>query len=112
MICGICAARSADAQTLADYDYENLAFRGVGLDYGYIWPTRVAATPTYTLRMDLGFLGPGVRVVPSISYWSSHFRGAELSRMASRMNRLPKLRDSNVTISAADLGTIKWSDLS
>ena len=106
------AVRSGGAQSLADYDYENLAFRGVGIDYGYIWPTRVAATPSYGVRMDLGFLGPGVRVAPSVTYWSSHLRPAELDRMASRINQLPALRNSNVTLTAADLGEIKWSDLS
>lgn len=100
------------AQTLADYDYENLAFRGIGFDYGYIWPTRVAATSVYSMRLDLGFLGPGVRVAPSISYWSSHFRAAELDRLASQINRLPALRDQSVTIRASDLGDVKWSDLS
>jgi hypothetical protein len=104
--------RAGAAQTIADYDYENLSFRGIGFDYGYIWPTRVAAAPTYTLRIDMGFLGPGVRIVPSVSYWSSHFRTAELAHMAERINRLAALRDNNVAITAADLGPIKWSDLS
>ncbi|HEX6559351.1 MAG TPA: hypothetical protein VF021_07805, partial [Longimicrobiales bacterium] len=107
-----CTCVSARAQTLADYDYENLAFRGIGFDYGRIWPTRVAATSVYGVRLDLGFLGPGVRVAPSLSYWSSHFRPAELDRLASQINQLKALRDQNVTITAANLGDIKWSDLS
>jgi hypothetical protein len=31
---------------LADYDYENLEFRGVGLDLGYIWADKVRNTPS------------------------------------------------------------------
>lgn len=112
MSLGLCVTSALQAQTLADYDYENLAFRGIGFDYGYIWPTRVAATSVYSMRLDLGFLGPGVRVAPSISYWSSHFRAAELDRFASQINRLPALRDQGVTIRASDLGDVKWSDLS
>jgi opacity protein-like surface antigen len=106
-----CAPAPAGAQTLADYDYENLSFRGVGFDYGYIWPSKVEPAPTYTIRLDLGFLGPGVRIAPSLSYWSSDMRGTELDRLADQINRLPRLREQNVVVTAADLGTITWSDL-
>ena len=34
-------------RTIADYDYENLSFRGFSLEGGHIWPTR--ADPTYTV---------------------------------------------------------------
>lgn len=107
--CG--AVTQTRAQSLADYDYENLSFRGIGLDYGYIWPSRVASTPVYSVRMDLGFLGPGVRIVPTFSYWTSHFRTAELNRLASQINNLPALRNQGAAITGSDLGEIKWSDL-
>lgn len=106
-----CMPAVAGAQTLADYDYENLTFRGIGLDYGYIWPSKVKATPTYSLRLDLGYLGPGVRVTPMLGYWRSDMRGSELERMAEQINRLPPLMRDSVTVTAADLGKITWSDL-
>jgi opacity protein-like surface antigen len=101
----------AAAQGLADYDYENLALRGVGLDYGWIWPNKVNAAPTYSLRFDLGYLGPAVRIAPSISYWSSRIRSSELARLAERLEQLPPLQDQGVSITAADLGRIDWSGL-
>jgi Outer membrane protein beta-barrel domain len=107
-----CAPATAGAQTLADYDYENLTFRGIGLDYGFIWPSKVASTPAYTIRLDLGFLGPGVRVAPHLTYWSSDMRNTELDRLADQINRLPPLQQQGVTLTAADLGNITWSDLS
>ncbi len=107
----LCAPASAGAQTLADYDYENLSFRGIGFDYGFIWPSKVTATPTYTIRLDLGFLGPGVRISPIVSYWSSDMRRTELDRLADQINRLPTLIQDSVTVSADDLGEIVWSDL-
>ena len=76
------------AQDLADYDYENLAFRGIGLDYGYIWPTKVAATPLFSVRLDLGYLGPAV-AASTISYWSSEFKRSELARLANKLEQLP-----------------------
>jgi hypothetical protein len=64
------------------------------------------------MRLDLGFLGPGVRISPSISYWSSTIRTRELARLAEQLNRLPSLQDRNITIQPAELGQISWSDLS
>jgi len=100
------------AQDLADYDYENLAFRGVGLDYGYIWPTKVRATPQLSVRLDLGYLGPAVRIAPTISFWSSEFKRSELARLADRLEQLPVLREHGVDITADDLGTVDWTDIS
>jgi opacity protein-like surface antigen len=103
---------TAHAQDLADYDYENLAFRGVGLDYGYIWPTKVAATPLFSVRFDLGYLGPAVRIAPTISFWSSEFKRSELTRLADKLDQLPVLVEHGVDVTADDLGTVKWSDIS
>ncbi len=105
------AGRPVRAQTLADYDYTNLGFRGAGLTLGYIWPTKVQATPTYGLRIDLGYLGPGIRIAPSLTYWSSEMRTGELDKLAQRINALPALQKANLTLTAADLGPVKWSDL-
>lgn len=100
-------AAPADAQTLADYDYENLTFRGVGVDAGYIWPTNVESTIQYGLRLDLGYLGPGVRIIPSISYWRSEFKQTELDDLATRIGG-----QTGGGISGEDLAPIEWSDLS
>ena len=105
-------AAPAAAQDLADYDYENLSFRGVGFDFGYVWPTKVRSTATYSVRADLGFLGPSVRIMPRLTYWSSEFESPELARLASQINRLGSLRDQGVTVTPADLGDIEWRDLS
>jgi hypothetical protein len=102
----------AAAQSLADYDYDNLRFRGIGVDYGFIWPSKVNSTPAYSLRLDLGFLGPAVRIMPSVTYWSSEMKLEELDRLANRLAQLPVLVDQNVTIDARDLGVVQWSDLS
>lgn len=102
---------AAAAQGLADYDYANLRFRGIGLDYGYIWPSKVESTEAFGLRLDLGFLGPGLRIMPGISYWSSKVKRQELERLAERLNDLPALQDRGVVITAQDLGEIDWSDL-
>lgn len=105
------SASSLSAQTLADYDYEDLSFNGVSLEYGYIWPNKVEPTSRYGVRFDLGFLGPGVRITPTITYWGSKVSRKELGRLADRLNRLPALRDNLVRIEGEDLGEIRWSDI-
>lgn len=102
----------AAAQDLADYDYENLSLRGIGFDYGHIWPNRVSATPAYSFRADLGYLGPGVRIVPSLTFWSSTLRRRELDRLAEQVNRLAPLSEQGVTVTGDDFGEIEWKDMS
>ncbi len=104
-------ALPAAAQTLADYDYTNLGFRGAGPTLGYIWPTKVASTPVYGVRVDLGYLGPGVRIAPTIYYWNADMRPGELDKLASRINALPALQKANVTLTGRDLGPVRRSDL-
>lgn len=108
----VLAAGGLEAQSLADYDYEDLTFRGMSLDYGYLWPNKVEPTHRYGIRFDLGYLGPGVRITPSLSYWDSKMRTTELGRLASRLSRLPALQSQGVVIRGEDLGEIRWSDFS
>lgn len=103
---------TAAGQGLADYDYENLTFRGIGFDYGYIWPNKVMPTPMWSVRLDLGYLGPAVRLAPTLSYWSSRFRAVELDRLADRLSQLPALSREGIVLTGPDLGDIYWSDLS
>ena len=103
-------ARSAGAQELADFDYENLAFRGFGLEVGYLWPDKVESTPSYGVRMDLGYLGPGLRVAPSITYWSSRMKAREVGELEERLESLVA-RTQPGPIAPVDLGTVEWSDL-
>ncbi|MGH6693179.1 MAG: hypothetical protein ACREF4_21130, partial [Gammaproteobacteria bacterium] len=104
--------RPAAAQSLADYDYDNLSFRGIGFDWGIIFPTKVEESLAYSLRIDLGFLGPAIRISPSLTYWDANFKARELERLAERLNQLPALRDRGVEVTPEELGIVKWSDLS
>lgn len=111
VLAAMAGTQSVQAQTLADYDYENLTFRGIGADYGYIWPTKVESTDHYSIRLDLGFLGPALRISSSVSYWSSSLKVQELQRLADRLEQLPALQAQGVDLTASDLGRVSWSDL-
>jgi len=106
------APSMARAQVLANYDYENLRFRGIGVDWGRIWPDEVDETTIWSLRVDLGFLGPAVRIVPTLSYWKSDLRARQLNRLAERLSNLPPLEQQGVVLTGTDLGNVEWSTLS
>lgn len=103
------APKPAAAQGLADFDYENLSFRGVMLDGGYMTSSRVDPTATFGGRVDLGFLGPGVRVVAGFNRWSSFLVREEVERLESRVSDL--IFEQTEQETAVDLGTISWSDV-
>lgn len=100
------------AQSLADYDYEHLAFRGVGLEAGYIFPNNVENTYTVSARMDLGYLGPGLRIVPGVSFWESSLVGSEVRKLEDRLADLV-VREAPPGTPRPDvsLSPIDWSDL-
>ncbi len=113
MVLGVHLVRAdtAQSQELADFDYENLAFRGFGLEVGVLWPDKVEPTPSYGVRMDLGYLGPGLRVAPSITYWSSRMKAAEVGELEDRVDNLIARAQPGAPPSAVSLGPIDWSDL-
>lgn len=103
-------APAASAQDLADFDYENLSFRGFAPEWGYLWPTRVEATQSWGVRLDLGYLGPGLRIVPSVNYWKSRFKGSEVRELEDRVASLITSQTDGPAPSV-DLGVIEWSDV-
>jgi len=97
-------------QELADLDYEHLGFRGFGLDWGYMWPSRIARTGSPGLRIDMGYAGPGLRIVPNVSYWSSPLEQAEITELEDRIEALIAAQ-SGAPSPPLDLGTVKWRDV-
>ena len=100
----------AKAQEIADFDYENLSLRGLGFEWGYSYPSRVERTQSYGLRIDMGYLGPGLRIVPSVTYWKAPFQAAEIGELEARVAGLVQAQSGGAAPSV-DLGTIEWSDV-
>jgi len=107
---GLGTTQAASAQDLADFDYENLSFRGFGPEWGYLVPTRVEATHSYGVRFDLGYLGPGVRIVPSVMYWSSPLKASEVRELEASVEQLIDQQIDGPSPSV-NLGTIEWTDV-
>lgn len=105
------ASGAASAQTLEDYDYENLEFRGIGFDFGAVKPVRVAPTLVMGLRADMGLVGPNLRIAPAIRFWSSDLRDTELQRLSEQFILVCQRQAATTCPSSLDLGEIKMSDL-
>jgi hypothetical protein len=105
-------AHDAVGQELADYDYENLSFRGIMVEGGYLWADNVEDTEVFGLKFDLGFLGPGFRLVPGVSYWDSRMDQDELARWESRLTSLISSQGGAVPPGGFDLGVVERKDVS
>ncbi len=98
------------AQDIANIDYEHLSFRGFGFDFGYVWPDRVEPTRSYAARFDLGYAGPGLRIVPSVTYWTSRMNDDEVAELEDRVADLvvAQVGGPRPTL---DLGSIGYTDV-
>lgn len=103
-------ALPARAQDMADYDYENLVLSGVGVHLSEIFPSRSEPALALNVRVDLGLLGPNVRITPGLTFWSTRFRGSEVARMAERIEAA--CDRGGVPCPGIDLGTVELSDMS
>ena len=103
------AVAGAPAQSLADYDYEDLQFRGLGPEVGWVLPTQLEPTVSYGIHADLGFVGPNVRILPSLRYWSSTLRQAQLDRLSAQIVQLCEKQATECP--ALNLGEVERSDL-
>ena len=101
----------ARAQDLADYDYENLSFRGMSFDVGYLWADNVENATTYGVQFDLGFLGPGFGLTPGVTYWKSTLAQTEVDQFETRLGELTTDQGGTVPPGGFDLGVIDRSDI-
>lgn len=105
----IMGAKSLEAQGLADFDYAYLSPRGLMLDAGYVMPRGVESTGSLGARLDLGFLGPGVRVTTGVSRWSSRLERSEVRTLEASLEDLV-LEQTGEEVDI-NLGQITLSDL-
>jgi hypothetical protein len=101
----------ARAQDLADYDYENLSFRGISFDVGYLYADNVEDTRTLGVRFDLGFLGPGFRLMPGVTYWESTLADPEVDQFETQLGALTMDQGGIAPAGGFDLGVIDRTDI-
>lgn len=98
------------AQNLSDFDYENLSFRGLSLETGVVIPNKVNSATSFNVKVDLGFLGPNVRIAPFLGFWRSEFKRKEVTELERRLADLI-VRTDTAASATVDLGVVEWSDL-
>ena len=105
------APGGASAQELADYDYDNLSFRGIALEVGYLYADNIEDTETLGVRFDLGFLGPGFRLMPAVTFWESTMAQAEVDQFEARLEALTVAQGGVPPPNGFDLDVIERSDV-
>ena len=107
----ILAPARVSSQELADYDYANLSFRGVMAEGGYIFANNVENTEIFALRFDLGFLGPGFRIVPGVAFWTSRMAQEEVDDFEVRLGELNAAQGGTPPPGGFELGRIDRDDV-
>lgn len=100
----------ASAQDIADIDYEHLSFRGFGLEVGHLWPDRLDDAWSYGIRFDMGYAGPGLRVLPSVTYTSTQLLDEEVAEFGDRIAQLVATQTGGPAPDL-DLGIIEYRDI-
>ena len=111
VLAALLAPRPLAAQSWEDYDYENLQFRGIGAEVGWVIPWNLEPTVSYGIRGDMGFVGPHVRIIPSIRYWSSQLKDEEVESLATQFIEICNRRASGSCPTTLDLGEVRRSNL-
>jgi hypothetical protein len=106
----LAGAAGVSGQDIADIDYEHLSFRAIAPEWGYLWPNRIEPTQSFGVRVDMGYMGPGLRVTPSLTYWSSRWKQPEVTEFAERVSQLVADQTGGPA-PALDLGRIDYSDI-
>ncbi len=72
-------------------------------------PTELETTISYGLHADMGFVGPNVRIVPSMRYWSSNLQQAQLDRLSEQIVQICERQAA--ICPALNLGEVQRTDL-
>ena len=96
------AARPAAGQNLEQYDYVNLGFRAIGAEVLYVDPSQNEGTFGVGAKVDLGFLGPGIRVVPRFAYWKADVEASSIDELERQLEEVSELEPGSVNLGSID----------
>lgn len=91
---------------MADYDYDNLRLRGVGVGLLFVSPHDLDETVGLEVRLDLGFLGPHLRVMPRFAFWNSELEDGEVRRLQTKLEDLVARQNPGQPRPDIDLGDV------
>lgn len=111
----IALAGPAGAQGLEEYDYANLGLRALGLEAFYVNASQNEGTLGIGAKLDLGFLGPNIRVVPRFGYWKADVDAGQVRELETQLEEASGLAPGSISLgdierSAYIIGTdIQWT---
>ena len=98
----LAGARPAIAQNLEEYDYANLGVRAIGAEVIYVSASQNEGTFGLGAKVDLGFLGPGVRVVPRFGFWTADVEGADVDELERQLEEVSELEPGSINLGAIE----------
>ncbi|MDT8369986.1 MAG: hypothetical protein RQ745_12335, partial [Longimicrobiales bacterium] len=82
----------------------------IGVWGGGVWPNDVESSGALGVRVDLGYAGPGLRIVPTFGYFSSRMKASEVRELSDRVEDLVDEQDPAAPPVSVDLGPIEWDE--
>ena len=101
-VIGLAAAQPAAGQNLEEYDYANLGVRAIGAEVLYVKASQNEGTFGLGAKLDLGFLGPGVRVVPRFGFWTADVEGADVEELERQLEEVSELEPGSINLGAIE----------
>jgi hypothetical protein len=98
ILMGLVLAAPVAGQGLDEYDYTNLGFRGFGVEALYVNPSQNEGTLGIGARLDLGFLGPNVRVSPRFGYWKADVESSQVAELEDQLEIASDLPPGTISL--------------
>lgn len=98
----LAAVRPASAQNLEEYDYANLGVRALGAEVLYVDASQNEGTFGLGAKIDLGFLGPGVRVVPRFGFWTADVDRSDVDELERQLEEVSELEPGSINLGAIE----------
>lgn len=96
------ASGDTRGQTLEDYDYTNLGFRAFGAEATWVNATQSESTFGVGIRVDLGFLGPYIRIVPRAAWWSANVTDAAVRELEQQLEEVSDLPPGSINLGSLE----------
>ena len=95
-------AEAVVGQGLEEYDYTNLGLRGIGIEAFTVDASQNESTLGIGAKLDLGFLGPSIRVVPRFGYWKADVDGNQVSELEAQLEEASGLTPGSISLGTID----------
>lgn len=99
----VCPAPLAAQGFLERFSYEGLRFSGIALELGAVTSDRLTSEATPALRVDYGFIAPGVRLLFGVAYFKGVFDAEEIAEFENRLRGVVQDPTGDFTVNVGDI---------